>query len=93
MIDKITDGIIENITMNEDKLSKNISRLNELLERRSKAWNVFLTGVINGVGTAIGAALIGTVIIGLIASNLRKIPLLKDIIPPNTFDRYVESDK
>jgi len=75
--------------MDEDKVSKSLERLSNLLERRSKAWNVFLTGVLSGVGTVIGAALIGTILVGLIASNLSNIPVLRDVIPEKTLEQYI----
>lgn len=67
--------------MNEKRLSENIERLNSILERRAEGWRVFLTGVISGIGTAIGAALIGAILVGLIASSMEKIPILKNLIP------------
>lgn len=77
--------------MKEKELSQSLDRLSTILERRSKAWNVFLTGVLNGIGTAIGAALIGSLIVGLIASNINKIPFIKDIIPQETLGEFVEN--
>jgi hypothetical protein len=78
--------------MKEKEISENLERLNNLLERRSKKWNTFLTGVVSGIGTAIGAALIGGIIVGLIASNLGKIPLIREILPDNVFNQYVVED-
>jgi hypothetical protein len=49
--------------------------------------------LISGVGTAIGAVLIGTIIVSLIASNLSKIPIIKDLLPDNIVDQYVVEDE
>lgn len=38
--------------MDDKGIAENLERLNDLLERRSRKWNTFLTGVVNGVGTA-----------------------------------------
>lgn len=76
--------------MNEKKISESLNRLSSILERRSKLWNAFLTGIVTGVGTAIGATLIGAIVVGLIASNLNKIPILREILP-NNFQKIVEN--
>jgi uncharacterized membrane protein len=49
---------------------------------------VFLSGVITGVGTVVGAALIGSLLVGIIASNLGKIPLIRNIIPQESIEQY-----
>ncbi|KUK77610.1 MAG: hypothetical protein XD93_0217 [candidate division WS6 bacterium 34_10] len=79
--------------MDDKGISENLQRLNDLLEKRSSKWNTFLTGLISGVGTAIGAVLIGTIIVSLIASNLSKIPIIKDLLPDNIVDQYVVEDE
>jgi zinc transporter ZupT len=79
--------------MDNKDISENLERLNDLLERRSRKWNTFLTGVISGIGTAIGAALIGAIIVGLVASNLSKIPIIKDILPDNVLNQYIVEDE
>jgi uncharacterized membrane protein len=76
--------------VNEKKISESLNRLSSILERRSKLWNAFLTGIVTGVGTAIGATLIGAIVVGLIASNLNKIPILREILP-NNFQKIVEN--
>jgi hypothetical protein len=73
------------------EISESIEKLNDTLVSSAKPWNKFLTGVITGLGTAIGAALIGTIIIGIIASNLTKIPIIRDIIPTEILGDYIES--
>jgi uncharacterized membrane protein len=76
--------------VNEKKISESLNRLSSILERRSKLWNAFLTGIVTGLGTAIGATLIGAIVVGLIASNLNKIPILREILP-NNFQKIVEN--
>jgi hypothetical protein len=73
------------------EISESIEKLNDTLVSSARPWNKFLTGVITGLGTAIGAALIGTTIIGIIASNLTKIPIIRDIIPTEILGDYIES--
>jgi hypothetical protein len=73
------------------EISESIEKLNDTLVSSARPWNKFLTGVITGLGTAIGAALIGTIIIGIIASNLTKIPIIRDIIPTEILGDYIES--
>lgn len=78
--------------MKDDKLAQQLERLNDILERKSQVWRVFLSGVITGVGTAVGAALIGSLIVGLIASNLDRIPFIRDIVPQDSLGGYIEND-
>jgi hypothetical protein len=73
------------------EISESIEKLNDTLVSSARPWNKFLTGVITGLGTAIGAALIGTIIIGIIASNLTKIPIIRDIIPTEILGDYIEN--
>jgi len=75
------------------EIAESIEKLNSTLVSSAKPWNKFLTGVITGVGTAIGAALIGTIIIGIIASNLLKIPFIRDILPTEVLGDYIENSE
>jgi hypothetical protein len=67
--------------MENERLLEKLEHLNTLLEKRTNRWNIFFSGVINGIGSAIGAALIGAILVGLLASNLGKIPIIRDILP------------
>lgn len=73
------------------EIAESIEKLNNTLEKRAQTKSIFLSGVINGLGTAIGAALIGTVVISIIASNLTRIPIIKDILPTEVLDNYIEN--
>jgi hypothetical protein len=76
------------MSIEDKKLAESINRLSDILDRKSKAWRVFLSGVITGVGTVVGAALIGSLLVGIIASNLGKIPLIRNIIPQESIEQY-----
>jgi uncharacterized membrane protein len=45
--------------------------------------------MVSGIGSAIGAVLIGGLIIGLIVSNWNKIPFIQDILPTEQMEEYV----
>lgn len=72
--------------MDNEKTDKLIS----LLEQRISFKRNFLLGIVTGIGSAIGALLIGSLLAGLILSNLDSIPLLRDIIPTETIEEYIE---
>jgi hypothetical protein len=74
----------------QDKINENIERLNTLLEARVSFWRNFLLGIITGIGSVIGAALIGSLLVGLFASNLDNIPILRDLVPTETVQEYIE---
>jgi zinc transporter ZupT len=72
------------------ELNKNIEKLNSLLETRISFKRTFLLGVVTGVGSVIGAALIGSLLVSVINSNLDNIPILRDIISTETVQEYTE---
>ena len=69
--------------------NEKIDKLNLLLEKRLSLKRNFLIGIVTGIGSAIGALLIGSILVGLLMSNLDRIPLLRDIFPPETIQEYV----
>ncbi len=74
---------------NSEGLTDSINKLNDTLERKLEIWRIFLNAVISGIGTAVGAALIGAIVVGVIASNLDRVPILRDILPDN-IEKYIE---
>lgn len=74
---------------NSKELTDSIYKLNDTLERKLEIWRIFLNAVISGIGTAVGAALIGAIVVGVIASNLDRVPILRDILPDN-IEKYIE---
>ncbi len=67
-----------------DKINENFEQLNSLLKARVSFWRNFLLGIVTGIGSVIGAALIGSLLVALAASNLDSIPFLRDLIPSET---------
>ncbi len=70
-----------------------VTRLTELMEKRVSFWHNFLMGIVNGVGSVIGATLIGGVVVGLILSNIDKleeIPFLDELINPSEVEELLE---
>jgi uncharacterized membrane protein len=45
--------------------------------------------MVSGIGSAIGAVLIGGLIIGLIVSNWNKIPFIQNVFPTEQIEEYV----
>lgn len=74
----------------QDKINNNIEQLNSLLVKRVSFWRNFLLGIIAGIGSVLGAALIGSLLVALAASNLDNIPILRDLIPTETVQEYIE---
>lgn len=75
--------------MNDQDLDTNIEELNKLLKKRLSFGRNFLLSIVSGIGSAIGAVLIGGLLIGLIVSNLNKIPFIKDLLPTDQIEEYV----
>jgi hypothetical protein len=74
-------------------LEKKLDRQNELVERRISFWHNFLLGIVRGVGSVIGATLIGGILIGILVANLdklEKVPLLRRIVDVEQIEDYIE---
>jgi tetrahydromethanopterin S-methyltransferase subunit G len=79
---------------NMDELNKRLDRLNDILEKRGSFWLNFLLGIVKGIGTVIGATLLGGIIIGIIVSNLDKIdriPVVKEFIDSEQLEKYLDT--
>ena len=74
----------------QERTNNNIEKLNTLLEARVSFWRNFLLGIITGIGSVIGAALIGSLLVALATSNLDNIPILRDLISTETVQEYIE---
>jgi hypothetical protein len=77
--------------MNDSDLNKNIEELNILLKKRLSFKRNFLLSIVSGIGSAIGAVLIGGLLVGLIASNLDKIPFVQDLLPTDQIEEYINN--
>jgi branched-subunit amino acid ABC-type transport system permease component len=75
--------------MNDTDLDTNIEELNKLLKKRLSFGRNFLLSIVSGVGSAIGAVLIGGLLVGLIASNLDKIPFIENFLPLDQIEEYI----
>ena len=75
--------------MNDTDLDTNIQELNKLLKKRLSFGRNFLLSIVSGVGSAIGAVLIGGLLVGLIASNLDKIPFIENFLPLDQIEEYI----
>ncbi|KUK67546.1 MAG: hypothetical protein XD87_0068 [candidate division WS6 bacterium 36_33] len=75
--------------MNDSDLDTNIEELNKLLKKRLSFGRNFLLSIVSGVGSAIGAVLIGGLLVGLIVSNLNEIPFIKDLLPTDQIEEYI----
>ena len=67
----------------DQELIDSINKLNSSLEKRNSFFRNFLLGILTGLGSAIGAILIGGILITLIVSNLdflEQIPVLRNVI-------------
>ena len=72
------------------QINESIEQLNSLLKARVSFWRNFLLGVVTGIGSVIGAAIIGSILLGFLASNWDDIPILRNIIPRETVEEFVE---
>ena len=75
--------------MNDQDLNTNIEELNKLLKKRLSFKRNFLLSIVSGIGGAIGTVLIGGLLIGLIVSNLDRIPFLEDLLPIEDIEEYI----
>lgn len=75
--------------MNDSDLDTNIVELNKLLKKRLSFGRNFLLSMVSGIGSTIGAVLIGGFLIGLIVSNWDKIPFIQDIFPTDQIEEYI----
>ncbi|KUK67444.1 MAG: hypothetical protein XD87_0119 [candidate division WS6 bacterium 36_33] len=75
--------------MNDQDLNTNIEELNKLLKKRLSFKRNFLLSIVSGIGGAIGTVLIGGLLIGLIVSNLDRIPFLEDLLPTEKIEEYI----
>jgi hypothetical protein len=77
----------------EDKrLKESIDRLNNLMERRLSVWRNFLIGIVRGIGSIIGATVIGGIVVGVIASNLDRLPIINRLIDIERLQDYIEQE-
>jgi hypothetical protein len=75
------------------RLNHNINRLNILIEKRLSFWRNFFLGVVTGVGSVIGATIIGGILIGFLVANIDKlddIPLIRRVVDSEDLERYIE---
>ncbi len=77
--------------MNESDLNTNIEELNKLLNKKVSFRRNFLLSIVSGIGSAIGAVLIGGLLIGLIATNLDKIPFINNLLPTDQIEEYINN--
>lgn len=78
-----------------EQLNESIKILNENIEKRNSFGQVFLRGIVSGVGTAIGATIIAGVLLSILANTINSVddvPILKDIIEQTNFKQVVETD-
>ena len=75
--------------MKDSDLDTNIVELNKLLKKRLSFGRNFLLSMVSGIGSAIGAVLIGGFLIGLIVSNWDKIPFIQNIFPTDQIEEYI----
>jgi uncharacterized membrane protein YjjP (DUF1212 family) len=75
--------------MKDSDLDTNIVELNKLLKKRLSFGRNFFLSMVSGIGGAIGAVLIGGLLIGLIVSNWDKIPFVQDIFPTDQIEEYI----
>jgi hypothetical protein len=84
---------MDNENTNKVKLVEEIQELNTLLKRRISIKYVFFLGIVRGVGTVIGATLVGGLILGFIASNidrLNEIPIVENFINAERVQEVIE---
>lgn len=91
----IADDIIKNNirkkTMDDiNEINESLEKLNSLLKARVSFWRNFLLGVLTGIGSVIGAAIIGSILLGFLASNWDDIPILRNLVPRETVQEFVE---
>jgi branched-subunit amino acid ABC-type transport system permease component len=75
--------------MDNSDLNRDIEELNKLLKKRVSFGRNFLLSIVSGIGSAIGAVLIGGLLIGLIVSNLDKIPFINDFLSTDQVKEYI----
>ncbi len=75
--------------MSDSDLDTNIEELNKLLKKRLSFGRNFFLSMVSGIGSAIGAVLIGGLLIGLIVSNWDKIPFIQDIFPTEQVEEII----
>jgi hypothetical protein len=75
--------------MDNSDLNRDIEELNKLLKKRVSFERNFLLSIVSGIGSAIGAVLIGGLLIGLIVSNLDKIPFINDFLSTDQVKEYI----
>lgn len=77
--------------MNEvEEIRESIEKLNSLLKTRVSFGRNFLLGVVTGIGSVIGAAIIGSILVGIIASNWDQIPILGDLVSTEVVEEVIE---
>ena len=65
----------------EEELRAIARILNEMTDRRARLRNAFLSGVLRGIGTMIGFAVIGTALIWLLQPVARaNLPVISDFL-------------
>jgi hypothetical protein len=75
--------------MDNSDLNTNIEELNKLLKKRLSFERNFFLSIVSGIGSTIGAVLIGGLLIGLIVSNLDKIPFINDFLSTDQVKEYI----
>jgi hypothetical protein len=75
--------------MDNSDLNTNIEELNKLLKKRLSFERNFFLSIVSGIGSTIGAVLIGGLLIGLIVSNLDKIPFINNFLSTDEVKEYI----
>jgi hypothetical protein len=75
--------------MDNSDLNTNIEELNKLLKKRLSFERNFFLSIVSGIGSTIGAVLIGGLLIGLIVSNLDKIPFINNFLSTDQVKEYI----
>ena len=65
----------------EENLRRILALLEQMNDRRQRLLNAFLSGVLRGIGTMIGFAVLGTALLWLLQSIARaNLPLISDFL-------------
>ena len=72
------------------KLGKQLTRLNETLMRSNRLFHRFLMGIAFGLGTALGASIIATIVI-LVLVNFLQITGLEMLLGPEMYEKIINT--
>ena len=80
--------------MAKSDISKELTELTAQLQLQNSPTRRFFLGIITGVGTALGATIVASLIILILArvvSTIDEIPFLDKIIDSNKIDQLIET--